>query len=125
MQRLDPQDAGAGYRNMIGVPGGMDSPLMKIIEEENVNGMRLLAGEGNKPNQKPSEDDVFNAVWIYDSSQLPFYPAEVYHQFHDGFNLDENYPASYNRLARELVATGGVVDSGCPNGLLGVGIGGL
>jgi hypothetical protein len=38
MQRLDPQDSGPGYRNMIGLPGGMDSPLMKVIEEENVNG---------------------------------------------------------------------------------------
>ena len=62
---------------MIGVPGGMDSPLMKIIEEENVNGMKLLPGEGNAPNQKPAEDDVFNAVWIYDSDRLPFYQAEV------------------------------------------------
>ena len=65
MQRLDPQDAGAGYRNMIGVPGGMNSPLMKVIEEENVNGMKLVSGEGNKPNAKPTEDDVFNSVWIY------------------------------------------------------------
>ena len=65
MQRLDPQDAGAGYRNMIGVPGGMNSPLMKVIEEENVNGMKLVSGEGNKPNAKPTEEDVFNSVWIY------------------------------------------------------------
>ena len=113
MQRLDPQDAGAGYRNMIGVPGGMDSPLMKIIEEENVNGMRLLAGEGNKPNQKPSEDDVFNAVWIYDSSQLPFYPAEVYHQFHDG--LGYRFPEEYTvELKKNAMRRGLVKETGCP-----------
>ena len=72
MQRLDPQDAGAGYRNMIGVPGGMNSPLMKVIEEENVNGMKLVSGEGNKPNAKPTEEDVFNSVWIYGEFILIF-----------------------------------------------------
>ena len=79
MQRLDPQDSGPGYRNMIGLPGGMDSPLMKVIEEENVNGMKLMRGEGNKMKGKDaSEDDVFNSVWIYDSNELPFYPAGIH-----------------------------------------------
>lgn len=30
MIRLDPQDKGAGYRNVIGIPGGVRSPLMKV-----------------------------------------------------------------------------------------------
>ena len=30
MMRLDPQDVGAGYRNVIGLPGGIRSPLMKV-----------------------------------------------------------------------------------------------
>ena len=77
MQRLDPQDAGAGYRNMIGVPGGMNSPLMKVIEEENVNGMKLVSGEGNKPNAKPTEDDVFNSVWIYGTFILILVPVSA------------------------------------------------
>ncbi|KIY93771.1 hypothetical protein MNEG_14190 [Monoraphidium neglectum] len=29
MQRLDPQDSGAGYRNVVGIPGGVNSPLFK------------------------------------------------------------------------------------------------
>ena len=77
------------------------------------------------PCSSPLHADARAVAYVMDTGAFPFFPAEVYHQFHDGFNLDENYPASYNRLARELVATGGVVDSGCPNGLLGVGIGGL
>lgn len=32
MQRLDPQDAGPAYRNVIGLPGGVKSPLFKILE---------------------------------------------------------------------------------------------
>jgi hypothetical protein len=30
MQRLDPQDFGAGYRNVVGIPGGVGSPLFKV-----------------------------------------------------------------------------------------------
>ena len=115
MQRLDPQDAGPGYRNMIGLPGGMDSPMMKIIEEENVNGMKLLRGEGNRPGQggKPTEDDVFNAVWIYDSNDLPFYAAEMYHQFHDG--LGYRFPEEYTvELKKKAMSRGLVKDTGCP-----------
>ena len=33
--------------------------MMKVIEEENVNGMKLVSGEGNKPNAKPTEDGEF------------------------------------------------------------------
>mgnify|MGYP003968082049 CR=1 FL=1 len=115
MQRLDPQDAGAGYRNMIGVPGGMNSPLMKVIEEENVNGMKLVRGDGNKMSGKDaSEDDVFNAVWIYDSAALPFYRAEVYHQFHDGlgYKFPESYTVGLKRAAEKAGAIGKV--PGCP-----------
>jgi peptide methionine sulfoxide reductase MsrA len=113
MQRLDPQDAGAGYRNMIGVPGGMSSPLMRIIEEENVNGMKLLEGAGNAPNVKPNEDDVFNAIWVYDSDALPFYAAEMYHQFHDG--LGYRFPEEYTvELKKNAIARGLVKDTGCP-----------
>jgi hypothetical protein len=32
MLRLDPQDAGPGYRNVIGIPGGVDSPLFRVLQ---------------------------------------------------------------------------------------------
>ena len=114
MSRLDPQDAGAGNRNMIGLPGGMDSPLMRVIEEENVNGMKLLRGEGNRAGErgKPTEDDVFNAVWIYDSNDLPFYAAEVYHQFHDG--LGYRFPEEYTVELKKKAMKRGLVGDGVP-----------
>lgn len=38
MQRLDPQDFGAGYRNVVGLPGGVNSPFFKVIVEGEVGG---------------------------------------------------------------------------------------
>jgi hypothetical protein len=37
-----------------------------------------------------SQDDLLNTVWVVDSSQLPFYRAERYHQFHHG--LGKKFP---------------------------------
>ncbi|GAX81266.1 hypothetical protein CEUSTIGMA_g8698.t1 [Chlamydomonas eustigma] len=87
MQRLDPQDAGPGYRNVVGLPGGVNSPLFQVLKDANVNGMDLKEGAGNEFQGlfgKPTEDDLMNVVWVVDSNQLPFFKAEQYHQFHNG-----------------------------------------
>jgi peptide methionine sulfoxide reductase MsrA len=31
LQRLDPQDSGPGYRNVVGLPGGINSPLFDVL----------------------------------------------------------------------------------------------
>ena len=116
MQRVDPQDAGAGYRNAIGLPGGIDSPMFAVIEAANVNNMKLVPGEGNRVTErggKPSETDVINQVWIYDSNALPFYQAEVYHQFHDG--LGYKFPLEYTQgVKRKAFERGLIAPTGCP-----------
>ncbi|KAG2423641.1 hypothetical protein HXX76_015158 [Chlamydomonas incerta] len=113
MLRSDPQDRGAAYRNVIGLPGGIRSPLFHIIEEENVNGMALREGRGNTdPAAGVAEDDVFNGVWVVDSEALPFYRAERYHQFHNG--LGKKFPEEYTRELRSQVAAAGKIDpTGC------------
>ena len=60
-----------------------------------------------------------------DSSKYPFYMAEGYHQFHDGFAWGEDYPNEYNALARVQAKAGLIADKGCPNGMIGIGIAGL
>lgn len=58
------------------------------------------------------ENDDINVVWIVDSEQLPFYRAEVYHQFHNG--LGKAFPASYTRdLKAAVAATGKIAPTGC------------
>ena len=76
---------GPGYRNVIGIPGGITSPLMRIIQEENKDRMNLVAGNGNTYRDgRPTENDRINTIYVIDSDKLPFYRAEVYHQFHNG-----------------------------------------
>jgi hypothetical protein len=54
------------------------------LQDHNKNGMQLQEGDGNSSPDGASEGDRFNTVWVLDSTRLPFYRAEAYHQFHDG-----------------------------------------
>jgi len=123
MIRLDPQDAGPGYRNVIGLPGGIRSPLMEVVREENVNGMRLVEGRGNAYEKRgvlgalgsplPREDDAVNTVYVMDTDAFPFYRAENYHQFHNG--IGKAFPAAYTRdLKRQSLESGLIGETGCP-----------
>lgn len=128
MIRLDPQDAGAGYRNVIGIPGGLKSDLMEILREENIHNMTLVAGEGNKYESGGGggmlarmvgaegvarENDEINKVYIMDSAQFPFYRAEQYHQFHNG--IGKAFPADYRVTLKKKAEQRGLIGpTGCP-----------
>lgn len=115
MLRQDPQDAGPGYRNVIGIPGGVNSDLFKILQEANVNSMELKEGSGGKfgADGKALEPDVLNVVWIVDSAKLPFYQAEQYHQYHNG--LGKKFPDSYTKeMKQAAIKAGKVKATGCP-----------
>lgn len=88
-QRLDPNDMGAEYRNVIGLPGGMDNQeLWPIIEAANSHGMRLQRGAIGD-----SEGEF--VVYVYDSVEYPFFRGEEYHQFHPNNVIQRDLPASY------------------------------
>ena len=114
-------DRGPEYRNLIGIPGGAKSPYAKqVVSASQAVGDKLdfAVGKGN-------DADARAVSFIMDTQKFPFFVAEQYHQFHDGFNLNENYPNSYNSLASKLAADGKLEASTCPNGLLGIGALGL
>uniref|UniRef100_A0A383W0J3 peptide-methionine (S)-S-oxide reductase n=1 Tax=Tetradesmus obliquus TaxID=3088 RepID=A0A383W0J3_TETOB len=113
MMRLDPQDAGPGYRNVVGLPGGVSSPYYKLLQAANVNGMELREGKGNVYERgQPVEGDEINVVWVVDSDELPFYRAEVYHQFHNG--LGKAFSPAYTRdLKQAVLSTGKIAPTGC------------
>jgi peptide methionine sulfoxide reductase MsrA len=107
MQRLDPMDSGADYRNAIGLPGGVNSPLYSIVQENNVYDMPLLVGEGG------DQKDEY-VVWIYDSTLFPFFRGEPYHQFHPNAVLRRAIPTSYSSDSKNAAeAAGRIDDTGC------------
>eukprot|EP00956_Cyclotella_meneghiniana_P031914 scaffold85521_cov72-Cyclotella_meneghiniana.AAC.8 len=112
-------DRGSEYRNLVGFPGGKNSEFAKLLVDASVaSGDKLDFAVG-----KGDDKDVPKVSFIMDSKEFPFYVAEQYHQFHDGFKFGEDYPKSYNSLASKY---GKREDFGtCPNGLVGIGIGGL
>lgn len=105
--RADPQDAGGEYRSAIGLPGGMDSPLMKQLEEVNNGRMTFVKGEGNDKHTVNTKK-----IWVYDSKKFPFYQGEVYHQFHD--DMQESYSDQYHKLKGVMQTRGSLKESGCP-----------
>lgn len=115
-------DRGSEYRNIVGIPGGAKGDLAKqLVEVSQENGDKLDFGVG-----KGDDRDARALTFVMDSTaQFPFYTAEQYHQFHDGFNLGENYPNSYNSLASKLAKSDKLESSKCPNGALGLGFGGM
>ena len=109
MSRPDPLDAGAEYRSSIGIPGGTSGSFYPLVTNANVHNMKLIAGKGQ-------EEDVFNAVYVYDSNAFPFHRAEQYHQFHCNF-APPDYPMSYLKvLYNEQVKVGLINSTGCPEG---------
>jgi peptide methionine sulfoxide reductase MsrA len=114
-------DRGGEYRNVVGLPGGVQSKhAQQLVEASTANGDKLdfAKGKGDDPDRRA-------LVFVMDTADFPFHVAEQYHQFHDGFNLNENYPASYNKLAGFLAKEGTLGKSDCPNGLIGIGALGL
>mmetsp|Transcript_5570 Transcript_5570/g.8933 ORF Transcript_5570/g.8933 Transcript_5570/m.8933 type:complete len:241 (-) Transcript_5570:82-804(-) len=111
-QRLDPQDMGAEYRNVIGLPGGMDNAeLWPIFVAANVHGMPLIRGSG--ANSGDTQDEF--VVYVYDSLQYPFFRGEASHQFHRNSVLGRPVPASYTGELKRVQADVGRLDSdlGC------------
>ena len=73
-----------------------------------------MEGRGNDPDTLDKK-----LVYVMDTAKFPFYVAEVYHQFHDGFMPGEQYPDKYNDIKQQLVEKGLIKPTGCPEkGLL-------
>ena len=114
-------DRGSEYRNLVGVPGGVKSEYSKRLVATSIKcGDKLDFAKGNG-----DDPDRRGLSFIMDTADYPFFVAEQYHQFHDGFNIGENYPSSYNGLAGKLAKEGTLGTSDCPNGLIGLGALGL
>jgi hypothetical protein len=113
-ERPDKGDSGPEYRSVVGIPGGVhgaDYPVLAALAKE--TGLQLLEGAGSDPDTLGKK-----SVYVMDSGTFPFRPAEVYHQFHDGFMVGEQYPPSYNALRDQALQQGLIQHTGCPEGFL-------
>jgi len=112
MQRPDPGDSGGEYRNMVGIPDGINNAVLyPLLEAANVHGMALKEGHGD-------ETDVLNTVWVYDSNptKFPFWRGEQYHQYHSNF-FGASYGTKYLTQDRKDALEAGTIDpTGCPEG---------
>jgi hypothetical protein len=88
--RQDPQDVGGGYRSVIGLPGGMASPLVPQLQAH-PGAAELVSGSGD-------EADTLNTgrVYVYDSTKLPAFTSEKFQQFHD--DMSATYGQEYNAM---------------------------
>jgi len=100
--RIDTMDIGPSYRAAVGLPGGISSPLLAVVNSSQeghvAQPFQLLEGHGM------DRDTLGEAlVWVYDSDHFPFHQAELYHQFHDDFMPGGNYPDHYNKVLKKAV----------------------
>jgi hypothetical protein len=103
-------DRGAEYRSLMGLPGGTNHPAYSQIQSiATAAGFSLRPGAGNDPDTLGKQ-----IVWVHDTAQFPFYPAEVYHQYHDDFQSPP-YGRAYNRLADIAFQEGRIQTTGCPD----------
>ena len=69
-------DRGPEYRNLVGIPGGLSSPLAKQLVDASIqNGDKLdfAKGKGDDPDRR-------GLVFVMDTADFPFYVGEQYHQ---------------------------------------------
>eukprot|EP00746_Dinoflagellata_sp_MGD_P066702 gnl/MRDRNA2_/MRDRNA2_276017_c0_seq1.p1 gnl/MRDRNA2_/MRDRNA2_276017_c0~~gnl/MRDRNA2_/MRDRNA2_276017_c0_seq1.p1 ORF type:complete len:356 (+),score=49.24 gnl/MRDRNA2_/MRDRNA2_276017_c0_seq1:112-1179(+) len=119
-QRKDPQDAGPAYRNVIGLPGGMNNAeWWPLIQAANVYGMPLVSGAGG-----PGDNEDDHIVYVYDSVEFPFFRGEDYHQFHTNDVLGRPVPRNYTGDLKDAQRKIGRLDDdiGCTSVIAEVGL---
>lgn len=112
--RSHTNDRGPNYRAAIGLPCGMQSTLLPEIRAAQhgvvSQTFELRQGTGDDPDTLGSAH-----VWVYDSNKFPFHQGETYHQFHDDYLPNGDYPSSYNQLTKVLQSSNRLYRTNCTN----------
>ncbi len=64
--RINKVDLGPQYRKSIGIPGGINSPYIKKIQEFTKGKVILKEAKGNDTDNVSTHD-----IWVYDSDFFP------------------------------------------------------
>lgn len=106
--RADPRDTGGEYRSVIGLPGGMQHPVVAVLRgDAAAKGMRLVQGAGDEGDTLAEK-----TILVYDSNKFPFYAGELYQQFHD--DVVGTYGQQYASLRAAAIERGTIAVSSCP-----------
>jgi len=99
------------FRNVLGLPGGMASPLYPAVEAANAGRLKLVSGKAFVQGklEEGGNDGDEKTVYVYDTRSFPFKPAEMYHQY---FELDNTL--EYRGLKTKMLAEKRIFDTGCP-----------
>lgn len=99
------------YRNVLGLPGGLDNAtMMPLIEAANTHKMPLLRGAGGPHADREGE----YVVYVYDSRVHPFFRGEALHNFHTNDVIQRPVPRSYTHTLKEVQRGLGRLDGhGC------------
>jgi hypothetical protein len=95
---------------LLGLPGGaqhVQFDSVKAVAKE--YGLDLVLGKGNDADTLGKR-----IVYVMDSTQFPFYQAEVYHQYHNDFQTPP-YGKAYNDLADQALDQNKLAITGCPD----------
>jgi len=106
--RADPQDAGGEYRTALGLPGGIENDAIGVLKQFAAEkGMKVLPGKGNEADTL--KDRI---IYVYDTQAFPFYPGELYHQYHN--DMGQDYGKEYAAMRSLAEKRGALSVSSCP-----------
>lgn len=100
------KSGGGAYRSVIGLSGGVSSPLFPAIERANAGRLKLLPGTGGEPDTLDQ-----GMVYVYDANKFPFNLAEMSNQYHD--DVSTRYSAGYKGIKEKMKEAGIVRTNGC------------
>lgn len=100
-------ESGKQYRELIGLRGGVQSPIFPALQEASEGKFSLVKGSGDEPDTIGQ-----NTVHVYDAKAFPFRPAELSNQFQD--DPPERYVSDYRELNDKLRKVGMIFTTGCP-----------
>ena len=80
-------------------------PVLQALAAK--KGLKLLAGKGNEGDTLQSK-----IIYVYDTTEFPFHPAELYHQYHNDMGV--SYGNKYAALRNAAEQRGVIALSMCP-----------
>ena len=111
--REDPEDRGPEFRNVVGLPGGVHSPLYPFLARRNIYHLPIVEGGKTAANGQLHDVQSEGVVYIYDTNTHPFFRAAQHQQFHPNAALRRPVPPEYRNGGRAAMAARNAINTTC------------